>query len=220
MSAPGPVAAVLAAAIAVLASAGCTTRPTEIVVAIEGPSTPLELVVTANGAEAAHESLPLDDGKTLPLTLTLVHGGGDYGPVDVAASARAPGGAVIASDCERVWFARESTVRVTLSLVPGTTVACADPVPDGGAVDGGDDEDAGVDAGPACDEAVCAAMNAVCAPDGRCRIVTCQGAFEDCEWEPDGNTCETNVNISEEHCGECGFPCPVGYTCMMGMCMP
>lgn len=206
-----------------LLAAGCSSEPTQIIVTIDGDASLVEAAVEVQGVEEARTSIPTSAGEGLPLTLTLVHGGGGLGPFTVAAIGFDVGGAEVARDCAATSFRDEATVEVALTLAAGTFVDCDGLVPDagvggdGGAPDGGVSDGGGSVDGGSCDPTACAMTDpdAMCI-DGRCTITNCSGNTEDCYEAVAG--CETNTNVTEAHCGGCFMPCAVGATCNGGNC--
>ena len=47
----------------------------------------------------------------------------------------------------------------------------------------------------------------------------CSGTTSDCCLQPVGEVVCTNLQISEENCGECGFVCGVDQHCIAGECL-
>jgi hypothetical protein len=195
-------------ALAMMAS-GCKTTPTQILVTVDGDRVFAEVAVEVEGEERARTSLPTNDGADLPLTLTLVHGGGGLGPIAVSAVGYSAAGAVTARDCALVSFRRGAITEAELSVVDGVMNACeAEPDIDGGVLP---------DAGPSCDPVACAATapSAICM-DGRCVIQSCPPHRADCAPEVPG--CETSTKTDPLNCGTCGHVCPMGTVCRGGSC--
>jgi hypothetical protein len=196
-------------ALAMVVSACSKSTPTQIIVEVGGDAGFAEVAVEVEGEERARTSLPTNDGEDLPLTLTLVHGGGGLGPIAVSAVGYSAAGAATARDCSLVSFRRGAITEVELSVVDGVMNACdAEPKIDGGVLP---------DAGPSCDPVACAATDAsaVCV-DGRCVIQSCPSHRADCN--PDVPGCETSTRTDPLNCGACGNVCPMGARCRGGGC--
>lgn len=113
----------------------------------------------------------------------------------------------------------------------------------GGAAGAGGQSDAGADANDAGDAAVCSGCGAVDCCDGTCTdrsnsvrhcgscgtgcpgttclggtcTSTCAQGFLDCDLNI-VTGCEVNAAIDPMHCGNCEVACPVGATCVAGVC--
>jgi alpha-tubulin suppressor-like RCC1 family protein len=82
-----------------------------------------------------------------------------------------------------------------------------------------DDCNGTIDDAPITDP-LCAAPNAsaACARGtGACVLRACAGGFTDCDGEA-ANGCETNLQTSADHCGQCGASCGAGGVCTNGVC--
>ena len=53
--------------------------------------------------------------------------------------------------------------------------------------------------------------------DGACGAPTCEPGFADCDGD-ESNGCETNLWLSDEHCGACGNACATHESCTNGTC--
>jgi hypothetical protein len=185
------------------------STPTQIVATVRGDTGFVEVAVEVDGVEEARTALPTDAGDDLPLTLTLVHGGGGLGPIAVAAVAYSAGGEVVAKDCEPATFRRGAIVEVELTLRAGEIDDCnGEPEMDGGIT---------ADGGASCDPVAFAATDpsAICVDD-RCVIQSCGNNRADCD--PDVAGCETNTKNDPLNCGDCGIVCPSGSSCRGGHC--
>jgi alpha-tubulin suppressor-like RCC1 family protein len=61
--------------------------------------------------------------------------------------------------------------------------------------------------------------NAAQCAGGVCEVLTCGAANGDCDGVPE-NGCETNLNVSRAHCGNCNTACTPSQNCAQGACVP
>jgi hypothetical protein len=65
----------------------------------------------------------------------------------------------------------------------------------------------------------CPSTNGTAQCLGRLCTIACAPGFGNCDGMA-ANGCESNLRESRLHCGGCGNECPLGRTCMLGMCAP
>ena len=88
--------------IALAPGGACTNEPTQVLVTIDGMDDMAQLAVEVDGVEEVRTDMGSHGDTSLPLTLTLLHGGGGLGPISVAAVAYSGNGEAVARDCQSV----------------------------------------------------------------------------------------------------------------------